>query len=101
MNQEAASKLSVADIKAFGPATDSRDLEALLGRLADLARESGNMLLWGWLCLVSEMPDDIAEVTEIPRLEAVRDAMRESPTDWGAPETIAILDAAISVLRRP
>jgi hypothetical protein len=99
MNHATAAFLSVADIKAYGPAKGSAELEMLIRRLADLAKDAGNMLLWGWLCLVSEMPDDIAELSEIPRLQVARDDMAQRYGENTA--DVLILDAAIAVLGRP
>lgn len=95
MNREAASAMSVADIKAYGPAPDEETLSVLLGRLADLALSLDRPCLWGWLVTLGDMPDKIGEMY-IPKLEEARDRIGRSDL-----YAVGILDAAISVLRRP
>ena len=95
MDHATAAFLSAADIKAFGPAPDGKTLEALLRRLADIALDNGNPCLWGWMLTLADMPEGIAD-EYVVFLGEVRDKIGRSDL-----YAVGILDAAISVLRRP
>ncbi len=95
MDHATAAFLSAADIKAYGPAPDGKTLEALLRRLADIALDNGNPCLWGWMTTLADIPDDIADMYTV-KLEEARDKIGRSDL-----YAVGILDAAISVLRRP